>query len=288
MWITDKLPRLNISNFSNRKPFHCLITVEASDGEIHGLIRKSEGPLHNHLESKKWLLPDQKDRFQNAFIRIFEFLKNNLEQLQEESFRVSGFLSVISEDGAVGGGHRSGSVGKFEPFPPRRPRTSSIGGSDDGGTGGGTRGGTGSGNGDKNGGGSGNAFRRTGNLVEFGAVPVPTGPRSYQVELMPQERVKKGLYAEIRFVLDESIDETCDLTNDEQFVRLKNIKLNSKLVSQNNLIKSEGHILGVRLDDFEKSKQCNLDFDYELPGGVNMKETDKVVLRAEIVQRKVK
>lgn len=285
MWITDDLPRLSPNSFRDKKPFHCLITVDASDGDIHRLIRKSEGPLHNHIESQKWLLDDEKKTLRNAFGKISDYLKNNLEKLQEESFRVSNFLSVVSEEGAVGGGRRSGIVGKFEQVTRRRPRTSSVGGS----TAGGTGGGGGSRRGGKNGGGgSGNAFRRTGNPMEFGAVMVPTNSRSYQVKLMPKGRVKKGLYAEIRFVLDESIDETCDLTSDEQFVKLDNVMLNSKLVPQNNLIKSEKNdVLGIRLDNFDEDQQFNLSFDYELPDGVTVKQKDKVVLRAEIVQRKV-
>ena len=277
MWITNNLPRLQRGKFSNRKPFHCLIKMTAQDGEFHKLIRKSEGPLHNHIEAKKWLKEAELTKLNRAFSIISEFLLDNLEELQSEEFK-SNFLTVMSEKGVLSGGRRAGRLGKFEEVPPPRVRSPSIIGGEAGG-GGVNSGGSG-------GGITGNAFKRTGNSISFGAIPVPTGLRSYTFELLPQEDLKGDIEAEIRFVLDENIDETCDITNHEQFVKLKRVKLNNRQVPTGSLIKSKSAVLGVRLGHFKKGEKHILSFSYDLPDGVDVQVKDKVALRAEIVRRK--
>ncbi|MCY4030736.1 MAG: hypothetical protein OXF05_01310 [Hyphomicrobiales bacterium] len=267
MWITARLPRLQ-NKFNDRKPFHCLIKVSATDGDIHRLIRKSEGPLHNHIEARKWLEADEQRLLEEAFGRISEFLSENLEELQDEEFAIDDFLNV------------TGLSGKWEELPHRQPRTPSIIGN--GNSGGGNGGG--GGGGDRNI----NAFKRGGSSVPFGAVPVPTGPRSYSFELHPQKELKEDIEAEIRFILDENIDETCDLTNEEQFVKLKDIFLDGKKVSGRHLIKQDGGkaVLGVRLGQFNPGEKRTIRFNYDLPDGVTVRKKDKIVLRAEIVRRR--
>ena len=77
MWITNRLPSLKPDKFNNRKPFHCLIKVTAADGEIHKLIRKSEGPLHDSIEARKWLGKDERTQFYKAFRDISDHLDKN-------------------------------------------------------------------------------------------------------------------------------------------------------------------------------------------------------------------
>lgn len=276
MWISDSLPRLSTYKFNNRKPFHCLIKVTANDGDIHGLIRKSEGPLHNHIEAQKWLSPEEQSQLDDAFKEISNFLSNNLEELQEQEFSISDILSVST-----------GSVAEWERL--RRHPSRVPSGDDEGGGGrGDARGSKGDGNGSDSGGGS-NSFKRSGNSIPFGAVPVPTGSRSYSVELYPQEELKGDFEAEIRFVLDENIDETCDPTNDEQYVELKSVKMDGKKVADRDLIKRDETILGVRLGQFKPGENPILSFDYDLPDdpdGMVLQAEEKIVLRAEIVRRR--
>ena len=270
MWISDNLPHLNIAKFSDRKPFHCLIKVTAKDGEIHRLIRKSEGPLHNHIEAQKWLSGEDLHRLKNAFGKISDFLSNRLEKLQDREFSINDVLSIHA--------------GRFEEWERLRPPSSRVPSGDErGGTGGGD-GGDGGGGGDSDGGS--NSFKRSGNSVLFGAVPVPTGARSYSVELYPQEELKGDAEAEIRFILDENIDETCDPTNDEQYVGLKSVKMNGEEVVEENLIRSDKAVWGVRLGRFSPGEKHTLSFDYDLPDDVVLQGEDKIVLRAEIVRRR--
>ena len=272
MWISDNLPNLYTSKFSDRAPFHCLIKVTAKDGKIHRLIRKSEGPLHNHIEAQKWLKGEELKQLKSAFGKISDFLSNRLEKLQEEEFSINDILSI-----------NAGRFEKWERLRPRPPRVP-VGG-DGGGAGGGA--GRGSSNGGGSGGGAGtSSFKRSGNSILFGAVPVPTGARSYSVELHSQEELKGDTEAEIRFVLDENIDETCDPTNDEKYVKLRSVKMNGKEIADEDLIKIDNTVFGIRLGQFTQGKKHILSFDYELPDGISVREKDKVVLRAEIVRRR--
>ena len=278
MWISDSLPRLRTYKFNNRRPFHCLIKVTAKDGEIHRLIRKSEGPLHNHIEAQKWLSREEQFRLDSAFNEISKFLSDNLEELQDQEFSISDILSISS-----------GSVAEWERLRQRPPRVPS--GDDEGGAGrGDDRDSDGAGNGSDSSGGS-DSFKRSGNSISFGAVPVPTGSRSYSVELYPQEELKGDFEAEIRFVLDESIDETCDPTNDEQYVELKSVKMDGHEVADKDLIKREGVVLGVRLGQFKPGENPILSFDYDLPQELDdivLQTEEKIVLRAEIVRRRAR
>lgn len=269
MWITNYLPRFH-NRFSDYKPFHCLILVTAQDGEIHRLIRASEGPLHNDIDGRKWLKPQEKITLEDTFGEIAKFIKRNLEELEQDTFDVSDILSIMSE----------GKIRKFEPVPHSPTRSTSPGGEEEGG-GGAKNGKGGSGDGE-----SGGAFKRSGNPVYFGALPVPVGARSRQVLLRPEEDLKSDAEAEIRFLLDEGIDETCDRTNDEQYVRLSNVKLDGAKVSDEKLIKKDKEVLAVRLPQFEKGQELVIDFDFKLPKDINLSDEEIVVLKTEIVRRK--
>ena len=276
MWITDRLPRLQTHKFNDRKPFHCLIKVTSQDEEIHRLIRKSEGPLHNSIEASKWLAKDEKSLFDNAFKKISEHLEANLEKLELKTFHISDALSVVSAKG-MKNRHYTNS---FEVVPPRIVRTLPSGPKTQrNGDGVSVREGeSGSGYGTKT------VSASKGNSVNFQAILVPTGLRSCNVELRPYEELRADSKATIWFVLDENIDETCDSTSKykEQRVKLKAVKLNGESVPKDNLIKgSDGDIEGVSLDQLKAGTK--LSFDYDPPNGVSVRATDNVVLRAEIV-----
>ena len=269
MWITDNLPHLNVSKFNDRKPFSCLIKVHADSGGIHGLIRKSEGPLHNDIEAQKRLEEEDKNRMKKAFTAISDFLSERLEKLQDKEFFIDDILSISNE--------------RFKEWERLRPPSSRIPNE---------RADAGEGDIEEESGGAdsesgSNSFKRSGNGVPFGAVPVPTGACSYRIELYPQEELKGNAEAEIRFLLDENIDETCDPVRDGQYVGLKSVRMNEEDVAEENLIRNDGSIVqGVRLGSFKPGEDYMISFDYELPEGIAVQEKDKIVLRAEVVRRR--
>ena len=283
MWISDRLPRLNIARFSARKPFHCVIKISSEDGDIHRLIRKSEGPLHNDLERAKSLPKDERQQLRAAFKKIADFLLEHTSELQQEEFEVPDFLSIDIDDGSAAGGRHRRRIGKFESMPPPRPKRSTTprgenpgprpprprppspyDPDDD----------------------SPSAFKRSGNPVSFQAVMVPTGARSFDVELLPEEELGADTDAERRFFLDENVDATCDDSSGEQFVALKNITLNDESIASRCFIRKDDVVLGVRLGQFKAGEKHLLSFDYNLPDGIDIQATDKAMLRAEIVRRR--
>ena len=265
MWISEsttanRLPRLSIDQFSNRKPFHCLIKVTSENGGIHDLIRKSEGPLHNHVIVKKLQPKDRKD-LRNAFQKIADFLLKNVEeQPNEVPTDVLDVEKIIYGEKPrrklpVNGGNGpkppvpNGPGGNGDPPLPPPPFA--------------------------------------GRVVRFEAVAVPVGVRSYSVELRLMGKLKANTGVEIRFVLDENRDETCDYGSDHEFARLKagSVRMNGEEVAGDELVRNDdGEILGVRLEDFKSGEMHRVDFDYDLPYGAPIQATDKVVLQAKIMQ----
>ena len=284
MWVTDKLPRLQ-NRFVDFKPFHCVILLDAGDGEIHRLVRKAEGPLHNHLEARKWLSKEERAALNKAMEAVFSKLSEIVPTHDNQEFEIEDFLAINS-NGISSGGRRPGLTGQFQEVR-RRPRfrketdegkDTEIGpGSDNTpekkGKGGGI-------NPNRRGRGT---FRRSGNAIQFAALPIPAGKRAYRVELAPGE---KAAGSEVRFTIDESLDESCDAFGSEAFVKLKNVKIDSRPVSANKLAcDEEGQALGVRLGALSPEKTIHIEFDYELPTGIDLTDDMPVVLKTQLIRR---
>ena len=265
MWITDNLPKLSVHQFSTLKPFHCVVLLDASDGEIHRLVRKAEGPLHNHVEARKWLSPDEKKKLNAAMDAVSAQIHQIIPAYEGEQFKVSGILEVESL-GIASGGRRSALKGSFAEVRKRRRDTITTASevAEDGPEDFGSKSkGTGTGSGSR---GSGRGkFRRSGNALRFCALPVPTATRSCHVDIVPDE---KATESEVRFVLDESLDESCDDWGKEDFVRLKTVKVDGCPVIGNSLTCNEkGEALGVRLGFLEPGKARRLESIMSFPKG---------------------
>ena len=191
MWITDDLPKLQRHRFTDFKPFHCVILLNAADGEIHRIVRTAEGPLHNHLTTK-WLSIDEKKKLTAAMEAVFQAIKERVPKYENEEFEIEDVLSITSY-GISSGGRRPGVVGQFQEIR-RPPRFQNVSNTEDV-EGGPEYDGSGSRNGGKKGGGGGvnnnkrgrGTFRRSGNALQFSALPVPVGKRSYRVDLKSGE-----------------------------------------------------------------------------------------------------
>ena len=287
MWITDKLPsKLRESQFTGLKPFHCVLLLNAQDGEIHQLVRKAEGPLHNQLETKKLTSRDERKKLTEAMDAIASKIREIIPEYDSERFKIPDVLSITSH-GIASGGRRSSRVGNFNEVRRRRvvptAETDNVAedspeysesernSSNNGGTSPRT--------------GGRNRFRRSGNPLRFRALSVPTAPRSYRVEIMSDEKAVEG---EARFILDEGLDESCDDWGKEDFVRLKTVTVDGCPVIGNALTRNEkGEVLGVRLGVLEPGKALGLEITYELPEGINLPDEVPAVLRTEIIRRAV-
>ncbi|MCY4379012.1 MAG: hypothetical protein OXC39_04195 [Candidatus Dadabacteria bacterium] len=282
MWITSKLPRLDVNKFSEHAPFHCLVMLKAEDGdEIHRLVRKSEGPLHNHLDAKKWLDNSEKRDLEQAMSKISDALTDSVPKLDHKTFSIQDILSIDSH-GIAQGGRRLASAGAFEEFR-RVPRRNDEGKDENEDGPGPDKKGRGKGGKNGNGGGGRGTFRKSGSGVPFGAIFVPKGQRSYSVDLKPENKVPES---EIRFILDENLDNSCDDSRSEGFVSLKNVKLNGKDVSGKRLMRDENdRVLGIRLGALSLGQNLRLDFDFVLPQDIEVSGFSTVALKAELIRR---
>ena len=263
MHITSSVRFLEHRDFTNYALFHCLILVDSSDNEFHRLIRKSEPPKHDGIEPKR-LESTEKRQLDKTLKEIGDYLRETLEELKSDEFTINDVLNL-----------KSYGINTLEELP-HRVRAGGKGG---GGSGGGGqqsfKGGAGSGGSD---------FKRAGRAVSFHATPVQTGKRSYAVQVALGESTYDN---EIRFALDESLDLTCDNANTEDFVCLKNIKIDGKEVTKESLIKGDnGKVLGVNLGS-GGDKQISLTFDFVLPDDTGIDEDTLVSLQAEIVRRQM-
>ena len=285
MWITDKLPsKLRESQFTGLKPFHCVLLLNAEDGEIHQLVRKAEGPLHNQLETKKLTSRDERRKLTKAMDAIASKIREIVPEYDSERFKIPDVLSITSH-GIASGGRRSSRVGSFNEVRRRRvvptPEAGTV--AEDGpewpesGKSPSSNGGSNPRTGGHN------SFRRSRNPLRFRALSVPTATRSCRVEIMPDEKAAEG---EARFMLDEGLDESCDDWGKEDFVRLKTITVDGCPVIGNALTRNEkGEVLGIRLGTLEPGKSLNLEITYELPEEINLPDDVPVVLRTELIRR---
>lgn len=103
MWITDDIRGLRKADFADRQPFHAVIEIWGKDdSELHRLVRKAEGPMHDEL-SFKLLSPSERQHLKKALDSIAHFVKGQVPPLETEEYTVDDFLVVhTSPDGKTG------------------------------------------------------------------------------------------------------------------------------------------------------------------------------------------
>lgn len=102
MRITDDVPELRRGDFASREPFHAVIEVDAEDsGELHRLIRKAEGPMHDSL-SLNLLSSREEDSLRQDLTKIKKWINQQVPETGNEEYTVDDFLSVNTGDGVQG------------------------------------------------------------------------------------------------------------------------------------------------------------------------------------------
>lgn len=103
MWITDDIPDLNPSIFADYEPFQAVLMPKQGT-ELHRLIRKAEGPMHDQLV-QKLLRPAEREQLQTACRGIAAWVKNRVpKRTVKAMYTPDDFLVVASGgDGGVSG-----------------------------------------------------------------------------------------------------------------------------------------------------------------------------------------
>ena len=98
MWITDSIPLLGTADFADRQPFLAVIEIDAKDGgELHRLIRKAEGPMHDNL-SFSHLSEEEKKKLKQSFSKIKDWINGQVPEVTSDAYTVDDFLVVSSGD----------------------------------------------------------------------------------------------------------------------------------------------------------------------------------------------
>ena len=103
MWITESIPGLSQADFANRQPFHAVITVNADDGdELHRLIRKAEGPMHDRL-SASLLSESEQETLKQALAEIAAWINEQVPPTGTDEYTIDDFLLVNTGDDNANG-----------------------------------------------------------------------------------------------------------------------------------------------------------------------------------------
>lgn len=103
MWITDDVFSMRRADFVNRQPFHAVIEIEAKEsGDLHRLIRKAEGPMHDTL-SFSLLADNEEAALREALKSIADFIKEQIAEIEDTGYLVDDFLMVSSDAGVAQG-----------------------------------------------------------------------------------------------------------------------------------------------------------------------------------------
>ncbi len=122
MWITDTYRPFGKDGLAKKIQFDALLLVEDQiAGKVGQVIRDSETPLHNELDTKLLEGNQEAKRTLRGFAkRIKEFLEQNVSDYEGKEWDVADFISV-DRGSSVGESLRGGYVGggeRVQPLPP--------------------------------------------------------------------------------------------------------------------------------------------------------------------------
>ncbi len=104
MWITDEIPRLRPSDFTEQRPFHAVLLPRLGS-ILHLLVRKAEGPMHDKLDFGL-LSTEQRKNLTAAFRLVGNWIKDRVPKIDDEEYTPEGFLPVSSDGDGPGGESR--------------------------------------------------------------------------------------------------------------------------------------------------------------------------------------
>ena len=268
------------NQFREKDPFHAVLALDSEVGRnLHRLVRKAEGPLHDTL-SPNLLRPQERKDLRAAFAEIRAWLKERVAQASTKSYSPDDFLVVESDEGIVGLG-----TGKSElslwgtPEAVRRWRSGVVqdesGPGDRDGPHGKGRGGRGKGG--KGGGGRG-ADRPSRRRPSIRALAVPVGSNRCRVRIETLEDCED---ARLMLCIDENTDQTCDRLWREDSVKIRSAVSRRGALP---LVRSGNgsELDSISLGRLAKGGARQIDVEYELPEDWLVNESHRPVLRVEI------
>ena len=270
MWITDDkgIPGFYYK-FTDRVPFHAVLTLDAEDGStLHDLVRDSEGPLHDKIRAKDLSKVKQR-QLRKALGEVRDWILEHTTLVDGDSYGVDDFLSIdFGDDGGTEAGAAAASSWGTPVIVTRRVQTwhSSSSGR--------VRGKPGN----KQGSGGGDKTRpRRGTVLKpaFQAISVPVKSGCRRFHVVCGERCENAVF---RLRVNENVDATCEaLWYEIVPAVLEDVRVDGKAVSEEMLVRrekggpngdgagGEGAVVGVRLGDLEPGDSLEVETRYLVP-----------------------
>ena len=276
MWITDKVPGFQ-QKFTDKVPFHAVLSLSAEKGgELHELVRVAEGPLHDTIVMKHLPVPERRTCY-TALREVVEWIRSHTTTVDSSAYTTPDFLALNfgDEEGsrAQRGNRRFWGVPVAITHPP--PRQMQFFTTER--------------QGDGQPGPSGRrpdqpSSRRRGRVrpslpAVFQAVSRPTGQNRRQIVI---ECARPYADAELRLVVDEALDATCDRHGQDEYAPavLENITINGKPVEETKLVRWNDEVIGVRLGNLKPDSAVEIETAYRLAG--DFAELPDPSLRVEV------
>ena len=266
MWITDdkKIPGF-YQRFTDQVPFHAVLSLNARRGrKLHDFIRVAEGPLHDSISMKR--LPREDERACRAALRqIGDWLLSNTPTVKSDAYAPPDFLTLaFGDDAGIGHGKsRNAFWGIPVPIvrnPARELPVFPITPRDDPGT----------------------------PLDEDEEKPFnppdpnrrrkrPSLPTVFQAVSRPLGKDRRRIViecardypnAELRLVVDEALDATCERHGADAYTpaALSKVQIDGKRAPDSVLRRTNGDVVAVHLGDLEAGASVQVDASYRLTG----------------------
>ncbi len=286
MWITDdkSIPIFRYK-FTARAPFHAVLSLNPDGGrDLYNLIRLAEGPLHDSIRLKR-LPPGKKKCLQGALIQIRDWILDNTTPIQSDAYSPDDFFTSDFGDNAGGGNGKSRktywartpvaakrrparklhppSPGEKEPGTPEpenRP-------------------------GQRRNSNANRARQRPSLPALFRAASLSIGEHRRRIVV---ECIEDYTDTELRLVVDEALDVTCDRPNQDDYApaTLENVTVDGKPASPESLCTLDGRVIGIRLGNLKAGSSIEVETDYALSGDFHGLPDPS--LRAELFRSRTK
>ena len=285
MWIThDKKIRSFYQKFVEKEPFQAVLSLEAEEGRrLYKFIRDAEGPLHDSIEIKRLPRQDQVECIE-ALKEVVDWILRNTDSVKTEEFVADDFLTLdFGDEGGKGTGRlRRGFRGApvaITRNPLRQPLFSEIiAGTSDGDPDLRSKGKKRRKNPKRN------VKRERGRPalpIFFQATSCPAGKNRRRILI---ECSRDFANAELRFVVDEALDATCERHGQDRYTPavLSDVTINGNPASESDYIRWNEGVIGVRLGDLKANDSITIEADCQVTGDFIDLPTPS--LRAEVLK----
>ena len=260
MWITDRIPGLSRADFTDRQPFHAVLTLNAKEGKrLHRFIRKAEGPMHDKL-AFNLLSPEEKEKLRVAIRQIANKIRGEIPEIGTEEYTPDDYL-LIETGGQEPGGETTQQYSMWGfPVPIQRARISQrrFSGSGE----------TTEHEGDSKGKETKKQIpkksqkqRSTSRPLPFRSTAIPDGIGRHIVAIECSETFDEVL---LSLRVDENMDATCDRVWPDERVLLKSFEIEARGVSAPSS-KMEDDKRAIQVRGLSAGTTYKLVLEYEVP-----------------------